>query len=85
MRTFITKFSLIFLATGLFCAPCAWAFDLSKGLMYAVPAPQGSPAFDGSDKGWDLSGAEPIWMSTQLARQLHARVALDCDNNNLCV
>ncbi len=61
------------------------AFDLSNGLMYAVPAPKGEPALDGSDNGWDLSGAEPIWMSTQLAKQLHGSVALNYDDNNLYV
>ncbi len=49
----------------------AQAFDLANGLMYAVPAPS-EPALDGTDKGWDLSAAEPIWMSTQLAAQLQS-------------
>ena len=40
---------------------------------------------DGSDKGWDLSGAEPVWMSAQLAKQLHANLALNYDNDNLYV
>ena len=44
--------------------------------MVAVPTPKGPPAMDGSEAGWDLSGAEPVWMSTQLAKQLHAPCAL---------
>ena len=40
---------------------------------------------DGSDKGWDLSGAEPVWMSTQLAKKLHASLALNYDEDNLYV
>jgi len=81
----ITKFSLIVLAAGLICASPALAFDLANGLMYAVPAPKGPPALDGSDTGWDLSGAEPIWMSNQLAKQLHGSLALNYDNDNLYV
>ena len=63
----------------------ARAFDLSNGLMIAVPAPKGPPALDGSDKGWDLSGAEPMWMSMQLAKELHASLALNYDDDNLYV
>jgi len=64
----------------------ARAYDLANGLMVAVPAPGGQqPSLDGSDKGWDLSGAEPLWMSTQLAKQMHASVALNYDADNLYV
>jgi len=70
----------------LLCVSSAPAFDLANGLMYAVPAPKGGPpAMDGSDTGWDLSAAEPIWMSTQLAKQLHGSLALNYDENNLYV
>lgn len=85
MRLFINKFSLIIFVVGLFCVPSARAFDLANGLMDAVPAPKGPPALDGSDTGWDLSGAEPVWMSTQLAKQLHGTVALNYDDDNLYV
>ena len=68
----------------LFCPP-AHAVDLSEGLMRAVPVPKGPPAMDGSDAGWDLSGAEPVWMSAQLAKQLHANLALNYDDDNLYV
>lgn len=53
--------------------------------MIAVPAPKGPPALDGSDTGWDLSGAEPVWMSNQMARQMHAKLALNYDADNLYV
>ena len=73
------------LATVLLLAVCAHAIDLSNGLMLAVPAPKGPPPLDGSDTGWDLSGAEPVWMSTQLAKQLHASLALNYDADALYV
>ena len=63
----------------------ARAFDLSDGLMIAVPAPKGPPAMDGTDAGWDLSGAEQLWMSNQLAKELHGTVALNYDDDNLYV
>lgn len=71
-------------ATLIFC-PSAHSVDLSAGLLRAVPAPKGPPAMDGSDTGWDLSGAEPVWLSAQLAKQLHASVALNYDDDNLYV
>jgi hypothetical protein len=73
------------LATIFSLAVCAHAIDLSNGLMLAVPAPKGPPALDGSETGWDLSGAEPVWMSTQLAKQLHASLALNYDADALYV
>jgi len=85
MRLFINRFLLLAAAAILFGISPAMAFDLSQGLMYAVPAPNGTPALDGSDTGWDLSGAEPVWMSTQLAKQLHGNLALNYDDNNLYV
>ena len=74
-----------FCAALVFSNISARAFDLADGLIYAVPAPQGQPALDGSDKGWDLSGAEPVWMSNQLAKELHGSVALNYDADNLYV
>ena len=74
-----------FCAALVFSNISARAFDLADGLIYAVPAPQGQPALDGSDKGWDLSGAEPVWMSNQLAKDLHGSVALNYDADNLYV
>jgi hypothetical protein len=79
-----TLFPVAF-ATLAFLGLSAQATDLSNGLMLAVPAPKGPPALDGSDVGWDLSGAEPVWMSTQLARQLHASLALNYDADALYV
>ncbi|MGB8355510.1 MAG: hypothetical protein WCD79_16550 [Chthoniobacteraceae bacterium] len=76
---------VISLCAMLMACPPAHAVDLSQGLMRAVPAPNGPPSMDGGDKGWDLSGMEPLWMSTQLAKQLHASVALNYDDNNLYV
>jgi len=85
MRLFITIFSLFVLVVGCFCVSSAQAIDLSNGLMYAVPAPNGPPAFDGTDKGWDLSAAEPAWMSAQMAKELHAKLAVNYDADNLYI
>ncbi len=64
----------------------AWGLDLSDGLMYALPVPAGqTPAMDGTDKGWDLSAAEPVWYSNQLANELHAKLALNYDSANIYV
>ena len=79
------SFYLLSLCLLLLSNPPANALDLSEGLMRAVPAPNGPPALDGSDKGWDLSGAEPVWMSAQLAKELHASLALNYDDDNLYV
>src|ERR1700733_4858990 len=79
----LRSFVLISLGAALMFSPPARAVDLSNGLMIAVPAPNGPPAMDGSDKGWDLSGAEPVWMSMQLAKQLNGSLALNYDANNL--
>jgi len=85
MRLPRLPFIIATIASSLLCGPFARAFDLSNGLMYAVPAPNGAPSLDGSDKGWDLSGAEPVWMSNQLAKDLHGSLALNYDDNNLYV
>ncbi len=62
------------------------AADLSNGMMIAVPTPNGkAPALDGTDAGWDLSAAEPVWYSNQLAKELHASLALNYDDTNLYV
>jgi len=76
---------VVFSLASFFGDISARAFDLSNGLMVAVPAPKGPPALDGSDTGWDLSGAEPVWMSTQLAKQLHGTLALNYDDEHLYV
>ena len=77
---------VVFTAVSFLSVFPAWAFDLANGLMVAVPVSNGqTPALDGTDTGWDLTGAEPLWMSTQLARQMHASVALNYDDNNLYV
>ena len=83
--TIIQRLALIIAALGLCFASTARAFDLADGLMLAVPSPKGSPALDGSNTGWDLSGAEPVWMSTQLAKELHGNLALNYDDTNLYV
>lgn len=63
----------------------AKAADLTGGVMYAVPAPNGGPTIDGSLRDWDLSGAEPIWISAQTAAKLHGSVALMYDAKALYV
>ena len=70
MRPLNIKFSLLVLAAS-FCLRFHRPRQsiCPNGLMYTVPAPKGVPALDGSDTGWDLSAAEPVWMSTQLAKQ----------------
>src|SRR3984885_4471038 len=85
MPRYIARLALAILFVVALSVSSARAFDLADGLMYAVPAPNGAPALDGSDTGWDLSGAEPVWMSTQLAKQLHGNLALNYDNDNLYV
>jgi len=75
---------LLFTFCGLL--PQAEALDLSDGLLYAVPVPAGqSPSFDGSGRGWDLTGAEPVWYTNQLAAQMHATLAVNYDQSNLYV
>ncbi|HEY3330450.1 MAG TPA: FlgD immunoglobulin-like domain containing protein [Capsulimonadaceae bacterium] len=61
------------------------AADLTNGLMYAVPAVTGGPAIDGNLKDWDLSGAEPVWISAQTADKLHGNVAVMYDSKFLYV
>jgi len=85
MRLSINRFLLVFIAASLVGIASAHAVDLSQGLMYATPAPKGPPALDGTDTGWDLSGAEPVWMSNQLAKQMHASLAMNYDDANLYV
>ena len=41
MRLLISKFMSMVFVVSVCCAPSARAFDLAKGLMYAVPAPKG--------------------------------------------
>ena len=79
----LRSLALVSVSAILMLCPPARAVDLSNGLMVAVPAPNGPPAMDGSDKGWDLSGAEPVWMSMQLAKQLNGSLALNYDADNL--
>ncbi|HEY8966259.1 MAG TPA: hypothetical protein VIM58_07445, partial [Candidatus Methylacidiphilales bacterium] len=56
------------------------AVDLSDGLLRAVPLPGGkAPSFKGQEADWDLSGAEPFWLSSQSARMMNASVALEYD------
>ena len=58
--------------------------DLTDGLMFAVPTPNGhAPKIDGDLSDFDLSGAEPIWISPQTIRQLRANVALMYDADAL--
>ena len=87
MKTFALPSLLVpILASLVILSGSAWALDLSDGLMYAVPVPPGqSPALDGTDKGWDLSASEPVWYSNQLAKELHAKLALNYDSANLYV
>jgi len=62
-----------------------WAMDLTGGLMYAVPAPNGTPSLDGSETGWDLTAVEPMWVDPQSVKLMHAKYALNYDENNLYV
>ena len=57
--------------------------DLTDGLMFAVPARGAAPAIDGDLKDFDLSGAEPVWISPQTIGQLRANVALMYDDDAL--
>ena len=62
------------------------AEDLSNGVMVAVPTQNGkAPALDGTDTGWDLSGSEPIWYSAQLAKDMHAILAVNYSDSDLFV
>jgi hypothetical protein len=85
MHLFFKKLSFTVFLALFISVSSAQAFDLANGLMYAVPSPNGTPATDGSDNGWDLSAAEPIWQSNQLAKELHGTLALNYDENNLYV
>ncbi|NNM89105.1 MAG: hypothetical protein HKL95_11385, partial [Phycisphaerae bacterium] len=54
------------------------AADLSHGLMYAVPAPHGvGPKINGSLKGWDMAGADDVFLSVPTARKFHALAVLE--------
>lgn len=58
--------------------------DLTDGLMFAVPTKGGvAPVIDGDLKDFDLSGAEPMWISPQTIGQLRANVALMYDADAL--
>lgn len=58
--------------------------DLSNGLMSAVPVKAGkAPTIDGDLKDFDLSGAEPAWISTQTIGQYNANLALMYDEDAL--
>jgi len=84
-RLFPVLGSLIALVAVTFASPVARAIDLTGGLMKAVPAPNGSPALDGTDIGWDLTAAEPMWVSPQTVQKMHAMLALDYDATNIYV
>lgn len=77
------------LAAGVFvpgAMPQARALDLTGGVMEAVPTKNNQPPFiDGDLKDWDLSREEPIWVAPQTARDYHATVALNYDNDALYV
>ena len=75
------------LAALLLCAsPRASAIDLTGGVMYAVPVPQGkAPVVDGDLKDFDLSREEPIYISPQTAHAMNAVVALNYDDGALYV
>lgn len=77
--------SLFVLLAIFVLAPSARGLDLTNGLMMAVPTPNGPPALDGTDTGWDLSDTEPMWIAPQTAKLMHARMALNYDANNLYV
>ena len=54
------------------------AADLSHGLMYAMPAPHGvGPKINGSLKGWNMAGADEVFIATPTAKKLHALAALE--------
>ncbi len=63
-----------------------FAADLTGGVMYAVPVPNGKPpVIDGNLGDWDLSAAEPLWVSTQKVKSQSASVALMYDNDALYI
>ena len=57
--------------------------DLTDGLMFAVPTKGAAPKIDGDLTDFDLSGAEPMWISPQTIGQLRANVALMYDRDAL--
>jgi hypothetical protein len=84
----LQRLSLLFavaVAALLFSMPLR-ALDLTKGLMWAVPTPGGkAPDIDGDLKDWDLSAAEPIWITAETAQQIQAHVALMYDADALYI
>jgi len=67
-------------------ASASCAIDLSGGMMYAVPVKDGKPpVIDGDLRDWDLSAAEPMWISNETAPELHAALAFMYDNDALYI
>ncbi|HEY3329576.1 MAG TPA: hypothetical protein VGK19_06105 [Capsulimonadaceae bacterium] len=80
----LVALTLLF-AHGVFVAP-VHATDLTKGLMYAVPTPGGkAPVIDGNLNDWDLSAAEPTWISAQTAGKMNASAAIEYDDDAIYV
>jgi len=66
------------------CGKQAKAEDLTQGLMVAVPTLEGkAPTIDGLLEDWDLSAAEPMWITPQTADRFHGKVALMYDDKAL--
>ena len=68
-----------FLALTALAASCngiAHGADLTGGAMCSAPAPASGLAINGDLSAWDLSGAEPVWISARTADKLHGAVAL---------
>ena len=84
-RHFPTRLVLGALLLWLMSSQPGWTMDLTGGLMYAVPAPNGTPSLSGADTGWDLTSVESMWVDPQNARLMHAKYALNYDENNLYV
>ena len=80
------KIQISFIALLLaMCIRPTFAVDLSKGLMAAVPVKNQPPTIDGDLSDWDLSRAEPMWVSEQVAAQLNAEWALMYDDEALYI
>jgi hypothetical protein len=87
MKNFLTVCSLMVafsILTGTYSP--SFAVDYTNGQMTAVPVKNGlAPQIDGDLSDWDLSAAEPAYISPQTARSLNSDWALMYDADALYV